>query len=160
MIRATCGMATTFSKRTSSRSCQDRQRRRITPPRAAAIIAVAALLDTHASIQTRPVNLYWTQAAMAFAAVYFMGGAIMEGLLRALSKGPSYIISFSAVFGLSQTLGGLFGVAVLSAYHTLRTKAHLMAIGDGLISCRPNMRLPQAMPGCGGHGRSFSHRSA
>lgn len=104
---------------------------------AIAIIAVAALLDTHASTQTRPVNLYWTQAAMAFAAVYFMGGAIMEGLLRALSKGPAYIISFSAVFGLSQTLGGLFGVAALSAYHTLRTKAHLMAIGDSVTLTNP-----------------------
>lgn len=101
------------------------------------IIAVAAFADTHASIQTRPTNLYWTQAAMAFAAVYFMGGAMMEGLLRALAGGPAYIISFSAVFGLSQTLGGLIGVAGLSAFHTLRTKSHLMAIGDALTMSNP-----------------------
>ena len=34
-------------------------------------------------------------------------------------------------------LGGLFGVAALSAYHTLRTKAHLMAIGDSVTLTNP-----------------------
>lgn len=101
------------------------------------IIAVASFLDTGASALTRPATLYWTQAAMAFAAVYFMGAMIIEGVLRALARGPEYIISFIAIFGLSQTLGGLAGVAGLSAFHTLRTKAHLMAIGNELSLSNP-----------------------
>lgn len=104
---------------------------------AMALIAVAAFLDTHSGALTRPANFYWTQAMMAFAAIYFMGSAMMEGLLRALAQGMGHIVSFIAVFSLSQTIGGLAGVAGLSAFHTIRTKAHLMAIADNLSLSNP-----------------------
>jgi hypothetical protein len=102
-----------------------------------AIIAVAALADTHSGLLTRPANLYLSQAALAFAAVYFMGPMLMEGFLRALAKGPSYVLSFLALFNLSQTLGGLAGVAALSAFHTMRTKEHLMTLGASLSTSDP-----------------------
>lgn len=102
-----------------------------------AIIAVAALVDTHSGLLTRPANLYLSQAALAFAAVYFMGPMLMEGFVRALAKGPSHVISFLALFNLSQTLGGLAGVGALSAFHTLRTKAHLMTLGGSLSTSDP-----------------------
>ena len=60
-----------------------------------------------------------------------------EGLLRALTKGPSYLVSFVGVFSLSQTLGGLIGVAALSALHTLRAKAHLMTLGQSISTNDP-----------------------
>ena len=102
-----------------------------------AVIAVGAFLDTHSGLRTGPVNLYFSQAAIAFAAVYFMGPMMMEGLLRALTRGPSYIVSFVGIFSLSQTLGGLAGVAALSAFHTLRTKAHLMTLGQSISTNNP-----------------------
>lgn len=102
-----------------------------------AIIAIGAFLDTHSGLRTGPVNLYFSQAAIAFAAVYFMGPMMMEGLLRALTKGPSYLVSFVGVFSLSQTLGGLAGVAALSAFHTIRTKAHLMTLGQSISTNDP-----------------------
>ena len=102
-----------------------------------AVIAIGAFLDTHSGLRTGPSNLYFSQAAIAFAAVYFMGPMMMEGLLRALTKGPSYLVSFVGVFSLSQTLGGLAGVAVLSAFHTLRAKAHLMTLGQGISTNDP-----------------------
>lgn len=104
-----------------------------------AVIAVGAFLDTHSGLRTGPVNLYFSQAAIAFAAVYFMGPMMMEGLLRALTKGPSYMVSFVGVFSLSQTLGGLAGVAALSAFHTLRTKAHLMTLGQSISTNNPEV---------------------
>src|SRR3546814_1760888 len=85
------------------------------------------------------MNLYVSQAMIAFAAVYFMGPMLMEGLLRALSKGPSYLVSFVGVFSLSQTLGGLAGVAALSAFHTLRAKAHLMTLGGSISAADPDV---------------------
>ena len=104
-----------------------------------AVIAVGAYLDTHSGLRTGPVNLYFSQAAIAFAAVYFMGPMMMEGLLRALTKGPSYLVSFVGVFSLSQTLGGLIGVAGLSAFHTLRTKMHLMTLGQSISTNNPEV---------------------
>ena len=104
-----------------------------------AVIAVASFADTHSGLLTRPGNLYLTQAALAFAAVYFMGPMLMEGFVRALAKGPSHVISFLAVFNLSQTLGGLVGVGALSAFHTLRTKQHLMTLGSSVSTNDPGV---------------------
>ena len=106
---------------------------------ALAVIAVGAFLDTHSGLRTGPVNLYFSQGAIAFAAVYVMGPLLLEGLLRALSRGPAYMVSFLAVFSLSQTIGGLAGVAALSAFHTLRTKAHLMTLGQSLSTTNPEL---------------------
>jgi hypothetical protein len=97
-----------------------------------ALIAIASFIDVGASNLTRPGNLYFTQSVVAFAAVYFMGPMLMEGLLRALARGPAYILSFSAVFGLSQTLGGLAGASFLTWFQTWRTKAHLVELGTHL----------------------------
>ncbi|GLI96188.1 MFS transporter [Sphingobium sp. BS19] len=104
---------------------------------ALALIAVAAFVDTQAGLLSRPENFYWTQAMMAFAAIYFIGSAMMEGLLRALAQGMQYIISFIAVFSLSQTLGGLAGVAGLAAFQTIWAKVHLMDIGRELTLSDP-----------------------
>jgi MFS family permease len=101
------------------------------------IIAVAAFADTHSGLMTRPVNLYLSQAAIAFAAVYFIGPMLMEGFLRALTRGPSYVVSFLALFNLSQTIGGLAGTAALSAFFTIRTKDHLMTLGLSLPTDDP-----------------------
>ncbi len=102
-----------------------------------AIIAIAAFADTHSGLMTRPANLYLTQAAIAFAAVYFIGPMLMEGFLRALTRGPSYVVSFLALFNLSQTVGGLFGTAALSAFFTIRVKEHLMTLGLSLPTDDP-----------------------
>ena len=47
------------------------------------------------------------------------------------------MMSFSAVFGLSQTLGGLAGAAAFSAFLTYRTRDHLAAIAQNLTLSNP-----------------------
>lgn len=106
---------------------------------AIAIIAVASFADTRTGIATRPHNLYLTQGAIAFAAVSFMGPMMLEGFLRALGRGPGYLISFMAIFSISQTVGGLLGVAGLSAFHTYRLKEHLAGIGMNLSMTDPTV---------------------
>lgn len=101
------------------------------------IIAVASFADMHSSVATGPQNLYWSQAAIAFASVYFMGPMMLQGMLRALGSGPSYIISFMAVFSLSQNVGGLAGTALMSTYYSYRVKDHLMSIGHSLSLTDP-----------------------
>lgn len=103
------------------------------------VIAIAAFADTRTGIMSRPSDLYWTQAAIGFAAVFAMGPVMMEGMLRALAAGPAYVISFIAVFSLSQTLGGLAGVSALSAFHTIRLKTHLIDAGATLTATNPEL---------------------
>lgn len=52
------------------------------------------------------------------------GLLVFEGFLRAIASGPAYIISFSVIFGISQTVGGLAGAAAIQAFTTIRTKMH------------------------------------
>ncbi|WP_026037320.1 MFS transporter [Psychrobacter sp. PAMC 21119] len=91
---------------------------------AVALIAVGSWMDVGVSINSAPYMFYLSQFLIAFAAVYFMGPLVFEGFLRAIASGPAYIISFSVIFGISQTVGGLAGAAAIQAFTTIRTQVH------------------------------------
>ena len=112
---------------------------------ATALIMIGAFLDSRATNLTRPADLYFSQMLIAFAAIYFVGPTLMVGLLRALAKGPSHIVSFSALFSISQTLGGLGGSALLGSFQIIREKFHSNAISQSLVATDPLivMRLQQ-----------------
>ena len=104
---------------------------------ALACFALGAWLEIGVGMQTRPAQLYFSQFIVAFASLLFMGPMMLEGALRALAKSPDHMMSFSAVFGLSQTLGGLVGAAAFSAFLTYRTRDHLAAIAQNLTLSNP-----------------------
>jgi MFS family permease len=110
-----------------------------------ALIAVAAFLDTDATNLTRPAQLYITQAMLAFAAIYFLGPTMMGGILQALARGPSHIVSFSAVFSISQQLGGLGGAALLGSVQVVRERVHSEILVQQLVGSDPlvTQRLAQ-----------------
>ncbi|MED6318138.1 MFS transporter [Psychrobacter pacificensis] len=91
---------------------------------AVALIALGSWMDVGVSINSAPYMFYLSQFLIAFAAVYFMGPLVFEGFLRAIGSGPAYIISFSVIFGISQTVGGLAGAAAIQAFTTIRTQMH------------------------------------
>lgn len=109
------------------------------------LIAIAAFIDSRATNLTRPSQLYVTQAMIAFAAVFFLGPTIMAGIVQAVAKGPSHIVSFSAVFGISQTLGGLGGAAFLGSYQVIRERLHSNDLVARIVGTDPqvNLRLQQ-----------------
>lgn len=104
-----------------------------------ALVLVGALMDGHVSNLTRPANFYVSQALIGFAAVYFLGPTLMLGVVRALVRGPSYMVSFSAVFGIAQTLGGLGGAALLGTFQIVRTKFHLNELAQSLVMTDPQV---------------------
>ena len=104
---------------------------------ALACFALGAWLDIGVGMQSRPAQLYLSQTIIAFATLLFMGPMMLEGALRALAKSPDRMLSFSAVFGLSQSLGGLAGAAGFSAFLTYRTRDHLAAIAQNLTLSNP-----------------------
>lgn len=112
---------------------------------ACGLIALAAFLDADSSNLTRPAQLYATQAVIAFAAIYFMGPTMVGGILQALSKGPSHIVSFSAVFGISQQLGGIGGAALLGTFQIARERFHSEMLTQSLLQTDPQVaqRLQQ-----------------
>jgi MFS family permease len=112
---------------------------------ASAMIAIGAYMDSHASNLTRPSSLYLSQAIIAFAALYFMGSVIIVGIMRALSRGPSHIVSFSALFGMTQQLGGIGGASFLGSFQILREKFHSSQLVEPLVMTDPQVasRLQQ-----------------
>lgn len=102
-------------------------------------LTIGAYLDTQVGVMTRPAQLYISQAIIAFSALYFLGPMLLEGLARALAKSPNHIMSFSAVFSLSQSVGGLAGAALFSSFVTVRTREHLGEIAGHLSLTDPNV---------------------
>lgn len=104
-----------------------------------ALIAVGAFMDADASNLTRPVNLYASQALISFAALYFLGATMMVGILRAVVRGPSHMVSFSAVFGIAQTIGGLGGSALLGTFQIVRERFHSEELVQALVMTDPQV---------------------
>ncbi|MET0497447.1 MAG: MFS transporter [Steroidobacteraceae bacterium] len=103
------------------------------------LIAIGAFLDSRSTSLTRPADMYFTQALIAFAAIYFMGPTLLIGILRALAKGPNHLVSFSALFGITQSLGGLAGAAALGTFQVSREKFHSHAIVQSLSLSDPQV---------------------
>lgn len=118
---------------------------------AVALIAVGAWLDTDISLNSAPYMFYVSQFMIAFAAVYFMGPMVFEGMFRAIANGPAYIISFSVIFSISQTIGGLAGAAAIQAFTTIRTQLHYADMVSSL-----NLGDPALMAQVAGAGRILS----
>ena len=118
---------------------------------AVALIAVGAWLDTDISLNSAPYMFYVSQFMIAFAAVYFMGPMVFEGMFRAIANGPAYIISFSVIFSISQTIGGLAGAAAIQAFTTIRTQIHYADMVSSL-----NLGDPSLMAQVAGAGRILS----
>lgn len=88
------------------------------------LIAVGAWMDSHATVLTRPSQLYFSQALLAFAAAFFIGPAMMSGVVQVLQKGAHNFVSFIVIFGIGQNLGGLAGSALVGTLQTWREKFH------------------------------------
>ncbi|MFD1949500.1 MFS transporter [Sphingomonas arantia] len=94
------------------------------------MIALGAFMDMGATNLTRPPQLYVSQAILGFAALLFIGPALLVGLTRALAAGPSYFVSFSVLFSVTQSLGGLIGAALIGTFQTVQTRVHLIQLGN------------------------------
>ena len=77
------------------------------------LIAIGAFIDSHATVLTRPAQLYFSQALIAFASAMFVGPALLIGVGRVLQTNPRNLISFIVMFSVLQNVGGLAGSALV-----------------------------------------------
>jgi hypothetical protein len=101
------------------------------------LIAIAAFLDSTSTNLTGPANLYLSQAIVGFAALMFIGPAMLIGLSRALLCGPPFFISWIVVFLASQNLGGLVGSALFGTLQTVREKFHSSTLTQQVMLADP-----------------------
>jgi MFS family permease len=112
---------------------------------ALALITVGSLIDAQSTSLTRPQNLYLSQAMIAFAGAIFLGPALMAGFSRVLQKGYPYLASFSVLFSITQSLGGLAGAAALGSLQVVREKYHSNQLAEAVTLHDPQtvLRLQQ-----------------
>lgn len=115
------------------------------------LVAIAAVVDSHSTSLTRAPQLYVTQALIAFSATFFLGPALLFGMTRALKEGSGHIISFIALFGIINSLGGLGGAAALGTYQVVREKANSAALVQAIDPTDPivQQRLQAGAAGVG-----------
>ena len=116
------------------------------------LVAVAAFADSFATNLTRAPQMYVTQAVIAFSATFFLGPALLFGMTRALAKGTGHIISFVAIFGITNSMGGLGGAALLGTFQIIREKAHGNALVQDIVLTDP-LVAQRIQQGAGAYGR-------
>jgi hypothetical protein len=109
------------------------------------LIAVGAFIDSHATVLTRPAQLYLSQAMIAFASAMFIGPALMIGISRVLQQGKQNLISFIVMFSVLQNVGGLAGSALTGTLQIVREKYHSNQLAADIVASDPQVtqRLAQ-----------------
>jgi hypothetical protein len=100
------------------------------------IMALGAWIDSHASNVTRPAQLYVSQGMLAFGGVMFLGPLLLT-MMGSVIANPANLISFSVLFGLTQTLGGLIGSSLLGTFQVMREKFHSSVLAEHLTTLDP-----------------------
>jgi MFS family permease len=84
------------------------------------LFAIAGLMDHQRTSLDRPQDFYVSQFLLSIGAGMFMGPLMLIGIGQALKNGPAYMVTFSVMFSITQTMGGLVGSAVLNTYQLVR----------------------------------------
>lgn len=104
---------------------------------ALALIAAGAFLDSQSTVDTRPAQMFVSQALIGFAAILFLPPSLILGLMAALQKGPNYILSFIIVFLTTQSLGGVIGSAIFTTLINHRQTFHLQTLTEQMAATDP-----------------------
>ncbi|OCP00702.1 MFS transporter [Ensifer sp. LC13] len=101
------------------------------------LLATGAYLDSQATGLTRPEQMYLSQAMISAGTALFLPPAMARGFKAALSKGPSYILSFFVVFMFTQNIGSLAGTAAFGTFVAVREKFHSNILAEQLVLSNP-----------------------
>ncbi len=104
---------------------------------AVTLILCACALDYHLTSDVRPENFYYSQFIIGFASGMFIGPLLLTGIVSALQKGPSHMVTFVVLFSATQSFGGLIGNSFFSTYQQLRTQNYRMEIISDLKPTDP-----------------------
>lgn len=101
------------------------------------MIAFGAWMDSTATIDTRPQQMFISQGIIGFASMLFLPPALLAGLLSALRKGPQYILSFIVVFISTQSIGAMIGSGVFTTLINNRQAAHFHRLIEQMAGTHP-----------------------
>ncbi|WP_434672300.1 MFS transporter [Pseudomonas sp. R1-15] len=103
-----------------------------------ALMATGSVMDSYSNNLSRPQNMYFSQFLLAFGSTFFLGPTMMLGVRNVLTN-PRNLVSFSVLFGICQSLGGLVGAAVLGTFQVVREKFHSSHLVENLSQFDPRV---------------------
>ncbi|WP_026088160.1 MFS transporter [Bartonella rattaustraliani] len=107
-------------------------------------LALGTYLDSHVNHLTRPQDMMWSQGLISFSYALFLPPVLCKGFVTSGARGPRYVLSFIAVFLLTQVTGGLVGSAlfgslqVFFAHKNFESLTQNILVTDPLISGEAN----------------------
>ncbi|WP_375703245.1 MFS transporter [Bartonella sp. AD13SXNS] len=107
-------------------------------------LALGAYLDSRVNHLTRPQDMMLSQGLVSFSYALFLPPALFKGFVLAGERGPRYVLSFIAVFLLTQVTGGLMGSAFFGslqfyfAHKNFESLTQNIVVTDPLISGEMN----------------------
>ncbi|WP_198670441.1 MFS transporter [Oceanicella sp. SM1341] len=101
------------------------------------LLALGSWLDSHATVQTRPEQMYLSQLLIGFSSGLYLPPSMAVGLMSALRRGPNYLLSFIIVFLTTQKVGATVGSALFGSFVTLREQYHSHSLVQHLTSGDP-----------------------
>lgn len=106
---------------------------------AVALVLIACTLDYHLTSDVRPANFYPSQFLMGFASGLFIGPLLLTGIMNALQKGPTHMVTFMVLFSATQSFGGLIGNSFFSTYQQYRTQNYKVELISDLSQTDPTV---------------------
>lgn len=104
---------------------------------AVVLVLIACAHDYRLTSDIRPADFYQSQFLVGFASGMFIGPLLLTGIIRALQKGPNYMVTFIVLFSATQTFGGLVGSSFYSSYQQIRTQTYQNEILSNLNQTDP-----------------------
>ncbi len=101
------------------------------------LMAIGSFMDSHATVLTRPEQMYVSQALVAFGSGLFLPPAMAVGFAAALKKGLPFIMSFLAIFMFTQKVGAFIGSALFGTFVTWREQYHSAILTSRLLPTDP-----------------------
>lgn len=103
------------------------------------LVLCACALDYHLTSDVRPHDFYRSQFLVGFASGMIIGPLLLTGIISALQKGPSHMVTFIVLFSATQTFGGLVGSSFFSTYQQMRTQTYQAQIYNDLSQTTPQV---------------------
>ncbi|GAA5095876.1 MFS transporter [Bartonella acomydis] len=107
-------------------------------------LALGAYLGSHVNHLTQPQDMMFSQGLVSFSYALFLPPALCRGFVISGERGPRYVLSFIAVFLLTQVTGGLMGAACFGslqfffAHKNFESLTQNIVVIDPLISGEVN----------------------
>lgn len=103
------------------------------------LFGVAAVLDYGRTSLDRPQDFYFSQFLVALGSGMFLGPLVLLGITQALKFGPNYVVTFTVVLSMTQTLGAMTGSALLGTYQLHREQVYSSELTADLNPADPQV---------------------